>query len=686
MDEKELKKMIEKQTEEMSVPKSLEPAQIEKMLQEKGKRKQKSAYGKVAVLAACGVLVIGLASVGGMFGGIFGNSDNTLTETSMDRAQSTAAESAEEAGRDVDSSAGGGKGELEVKPIRAAKDYDEIYDYLEAVYEKKQEQEIIYESSERKSMLSDGVDTGAAMEESAVAMDADMAAPAESGSGSYSDTNVREEGIGEADIVKTDGKNLYIVNNRKIQIVGIEEEEMDPLGTIRLGEETSISEIYVKDDRLVVLYTYSDFIDQADVDQGEYGGYYRDFTVAETFDVSKPQKPKSMGKISQSGSYHTMRAAGDYIYLFSDFYVDLYSAKPAMKRYIPEVQGERIASSDILMPWGTEGNKYTVVSAFSMKDPGKKTDSKAIFGNAGMCYVSGSNIYVSEEKWESGQTEQTSIRKVSYQDGKLEAVGQVLVDGTLHDSFCIDEYEGNLRLVVTVRAVEQVREPGILPLADREEETQTDSNSLYILDENLKELARIEGLAPDERIYSARLMGDAGYFVTYREMDPLFSVDLSDPKNPEIIGKLKIPGFSEYLHPYGEGLLLGIGMEVDETGTTTQGVKLSMFDISDPANVEEVQKYVLENTYSTDVAYNYKAAFVDPGKNLIGFAAYGDEMKYYIFSYEEDGFMVHLERDLTGFSSDVRILYSDDRLYLVSGNTVESYDMKSFEKIDDIVL
>lgn len=99
-----------------------------------------------------------------------------------------------------------------------------------------------------------------------------------------------------------------------------------------------------------------------------------------------------------------------------------------------------------------------------------------------------------------------------------------------------------------------------------------------------------------------------------------------------------------------------------------------------------MQKYVLENTYSTDVAYNYKAAFVDPGKNLIGFAAYGDEMKYYIFSYEEDGFMVHLERDLTGFSSDVRILYSDDRLYLVSGNTVESYDMKSFEKIDDIVL
>jgi len=169
-----------------------------------------------------------------------------------------------------------------------------------------------------------------------------------------------------------------------------------------------------------------------------------------------------------------------------------------------------------------------------------------------------------------------------------------------------------------------------------EDEGEKDSNTLYILDENLKELSRIEGLAEEERVYSARFMGNTGYFVTFRQTDPLFSVDLSDPSNPKILGELKIPGFSEYLHPYGEGQLLGIGMDVDESGTVTNGVKISMFDISDPTDVKEFQKYVMEGAYSTDVAYNYKAAFVDVEKNMIGFTVYGEMAEYYIFSYEKE--------------------------------------------------
>ena len=108
-----------------------------------------------------------------------------------------------------------------------------------------------------------------------------------------------------------------------------------------------------------------------------------------------------------------------------------------------------------------------------------------------------------------------------------------------------------------------------------------------------------------------------GYFVTFRQIDPLFSVDLSDPENPKVIGELKIPGFSEYLHPYGDGRLLGIGMAVDEEAITTDGVKLSMFDISDPTDVQEMTIYVIENTYGTDVASNYKAAFVDTEKESV---------------------------------------------------------------------
>ena len=150
-----------------------------------------------------------------------------------------------------------------------------------------------------------------------------------------------------------------------------------------------------------------------------------------------------------------------------------------------------------------------------------------------------------------------------------------------------------------------------MPISQEEDSVQTTektvtTNTLYVLDDKLKELSRIEELAPDESIYSARFIGNTGYFVTFRQMDPLFSVDLSDPKKPEILGALKIPGFSEYLHPYGDGLLLGIGMDTDPTGMTTNGVKLSMFDVSDPKDVREIQKYVIEGAYSTDAAYNYK--------------------------------------------------------------------------------
>ena len=143
-------------------------------------------------------------------------------------------------------------------------------------------------------------------------------------------------------------------------------------------------------------------------------------------------------------------------------------------------------------------------------------------------------------------------------------------------------------------------------------------------------------------------MGATGYFVTFRQVDPLFSVDLSDPSDPKIIGELKIPGFSEYLHPYGNGLMLGIGMDVDEDGVTTDGVKLSMFDVSDPSDVKEIETYVLEGTYGTDAGYDYKAVFADAEKNLFGFMTYGNKNEYVIFTYGENGFKEVFSRELGG--------------------------------------
>lgn len=219
--------------------------------------------------------------------------------------------------------------------------------------------------------------------------------------------------------------------------------------------------------------------------------------------------------------------------------------------------------------------------------------------------------------------------------------------------------------------------------------TEKETNSVYVLDEKLKKVGSIEGLAEDERVYSARLMGDVGYFVTYRETDPLFSVDFSDPKKPEIIGELKIPGFSEYLHFYGEDLLLGIGMDVDEDGFTTNGVKLSMFDISDNTDVKEVQKYVMKNVYSADVMYDYRAALIDRKKNIIGFSANsGDGESYYVFSYDEkNGFECLMDETVNGNGyQTARGVYIDTVLYVVKGNIIEAYSMEDYKKVDDIIL
>ena len=213
-----------------------------------------------------------------------------------------------------------------------------------------------------------------------------------------------------------------------------------------------------------------------------------------------------------------------------------------------------------------------------------------------------------------------------------------------------------------------------------------ETNALYVLDENLEMTGSIQNLAKEETIHSARFMGDIGYFVTFKQIDPLFSVDLSDPSNPKIIGELKIPGFSDYLHPYGDGKLLGIGLSVDEEGMTTEGVKLSMFDISDPANVKEMSTYVLENVLSTDAGYNYKAVFADAEKNLFGFTAYGDSIEYKMFTYDEaEGFKEVFSKDIVNYGN-VRGLYIGETFYLVAGNTVESFTLNGFEKIDDLVL
>lgn len=662
--EKELEELIRLMAENTGIPAAIHPDAVEKKLEAAKTEKKRRLRRKYITGAAAACLCIAV--------GIAGSYLHFSQETS-ETSDTTAGLSDSAAGAPSDSG-------VEESLIASAESYDEIYKYIQAEREQSETDAGIFS---RFGILEESAST-ADSAASGSALNSGSAASAGDSGNSYSDTNVREEGVGEADIVKTDGSSLYIVNSQAVEIVGIESAEMEELAEIRMADDCYIKELYVQDDSLVIMYTRT----EPSVDEDGYYNNYRDYTNALVYDISDRTNPVKVGNISQSGYYNTMRVRDGYVYVISNFYADAAAPRADTAAYIPEVQGSTMEASDIYMPQRQMGNQYTVITSFSLEDPSEKIDSKAVFGSSGMCYVSTENIYVTEGWYgqDDAEVTQTSIRKVAYKEGILQGEAQTKVDGTLNDSFSIDEYNGYLRLVTTVSPVSS-GDGGIARFfsGDTGGRQQEDSNSLYVLDENLEIAGEIHDLAKDESVYSARFMGDVGYFVTFKQVDPLFSVDLSDPSAPEIIGKLKIPGFSEYLHPYGDGQLLGIGMDVDEESVTTDGVKISMFDISNPADVNEEENYVLEDLYGTDVGYNYKEVFVDVEKNLFGFMAYGDTTKYFIFTYDENGFKEVFSRELTLYGN-VRGLYAGERFYLVNGNTVESFTMDAFQKVDDIVL
>lgn len=215
-------------------------------------------------------------------------------------------------------------------------------------------------------------------------------------------------------------------------------------------------------------------------------------------------------------------------------------------------------------------------------------------------------------------------------------------------------------------------------------------NGVYVLDSSLAVIGSITGLARDESVYAARLMGDTGYFVTFRQTDPLFTVDFSDPRDPRIVGRLKIPGFSEYLHPFGEGLLLGIGMDVEDDGRVTNGVKLSLFDVADPKDVRETDKLVLDGIFWSDALADYRCVFADGGRGIVGFPVSGDDGAEYRCFALGDG---------TGFREVLSVPFGDEGLwagpravrigevlYVANGSVMRSIDLTDFKVAGELKL
>lgn len=635
--EQDLLYKIEVGSENVVVPDSLKPENMKKKLEQcawEERRRKRRRQWKFAGAAATGIVLVAGITV-------------YQNRTRMVKSDSAVINSA-------DSSDGVVAKSVEKCPVNKgnqenqkyyAKSYKEIRKYIEA----SEKEETAKGSTKEQLLCADAT-------------------------GDYSNTNVRQEGVDEADVAKTDGRYLYVLEDDGDYVSIVDTKtNMKKISEIKAPKDETIEEFYLteKNKKVVMICSNSsddDYEDVEDVTRSSLISKQTEGTQVVTYDVQDKKHPKKVGKVSQSGEYESSRISDGYLYLFSNYWVPENWKKKYPSTYIPYVDGDLMKAKDICLPEGTKGCMYEIVSSINLKQPDKIADSKAIFSEGGDAYVSNKNIYYYEEEWTgNGKQEKTLLRKLSYKKGKLAVVAQKTFKGYLNDSFSIDEYDGYLRMVVT----------------------RGKTNAVYVLDQKLKLTGKITNLAKDERVYSARFLGDTGYFVTYKETDPLFSVDLSNPKNPKILGRLKIPGFSNYLHFYGEDKLLGIGMDVDKKGDVTDGVKLSMFDISDKKNVKEEHKYTLKDVYSTDVEWDYKAALIDVEKNIIGFPAGGENRQmYYLFSYtEEKGFQCNMKEKIYGSDAlATRGIYIKDRLYVIHGNVLKAYSLKTYKKVDDCLL
>ncbi len=496
----------------------------------------------------------------------------------------------------------------------------------------------------------------------------------------YSGTNVQVEGIDESDFVKIDEDYIYLLSEDKINIINIQSDEMQLEGSafIELDNEDCVKELYVGEDRLYVIVQRQ----QREVEQrsktlvelflgtDERRVYTVCSTELITYDISDKDNIKKIGMVSQDGAYLSSRMKDEMIYLFTKRDVSFVTEEDK-DRIIPMVNGEKVPSDCIYIM--RECSNETIISSIDVGEPDEVYDVQMIFNHTDDVYMGLDSIYLYQDIYKDGAS-CTQIVEYEYQDGKLEKADEATIRGQIRDAFAISSQNGYLRILTS------------------ESFSGERANALYILDSSLQEVSVLDGIAPGENIYSARYIGDTVYFVTYRNIDPLFAVDLSDVTQPRVLGYLKITGFSEYLHPYGENLLLGIGYETDPETGIILGVKMTMFDITDPTNLKVLDSVFLEDIESCDVVDEYKAALVSEQKNLIGYPVesyYMVRTYYKLYSWNQTHFQEILTQDVGDIhkQEQTRGLYSGERFYVITEKEVTSYHMeKGFSKIDCIQL
>lgn len=423
----------------------------------------------------------------------------------------------------------------------------------------------------------------------------------------YSTTNVQERDVDEPDTVKTNGDVVITTSYNRLQIVDVSGDAPALVSTVELEQGTT--EILLSGDRLLALTTTWRQDDNASAPQSDSDQRVmimpvqgRQVTVLTSIDISDPADPQVLATREIDGTYRAARATGTTARVVLVAYPQLPMPGPAVYesqdqvavgRRLEEWKADAISSMTI-DDWvpGTEGDCSTVtrtstpeglgsttVLTFDLQGSLDELDRDTIVADAGTVYASPDRLVIATSRW--SQTNQpkgqvsTELHSFAIDDPATTSyVASGETPGYLLNQWSVSERDGNIRVATTEEPPWDQQE--------RVNETQSGIAVLAERDDELVEVGRIDGLGVSERIQAVRYVEDMAYVVTFRQTDPLYAIDLSDPAAPRRVGELEINGYSAYLHPIDDGRLLGVGQDATDEGRTL-GTQIGTFDISDPA-------------------------------------------------------------------------------------------------------
>ena len=584
-------------------------------------------------------------------------------------------------------------------------------------------------------------------------------------SADYSTTNLQVEGVDEADIVKNDGTYIYQVNNQELIVAqAYPSDKMSIVSRIGFKKgEFLPRELYVDDQYLVLIgdaYNQEPSAESVQPQQGSQSKIYPPVVNNSTakviiYDLADKTNLKKIREVELDGMYVSSRKIGSSLYFIANKYLNTYGILkqglvPPLPSYRDTVgKGEftTIGYTDIhYFPNFIEPN-YLLIAGLNLDQKDKEMQVSSYLGSGQNVYASTSNLYVAvtqNKRIEQPSSPPVATPKVPKDMPQVDSLAPKTttalykfalaqggttfkvkgeVPGTILNQFAMDEYNGNLRIATTSGQIWRTDE-------------DTSKNNVYILDQTLQLTGKVEDIAPGEKIYSVRFMGDRGYLVTFKNVDPFFVLELKDPTAPKILGALKIPGFSDYLQPYDENHIIGFGKETTELsqnngqgirpgapmGTTAfyQGLKLAVFDVTDVSHPVEMFKTAIgDRGTDSEVLRNHKALLLDNEKGLLSLPVTLMEIKnpavnpsgvpqYGTFTFQ-GAYVYHIDL-LKGFTlrgrishlndadllkagqhyygpkSVERILYIKDTLYTLSKGMIKANDLASLQEKNSLIL